>query len=113
MLDAVLLLASMLLCWAGFGLLALAQARYFGQFYASFRPVDHTNAAQAAIAFIAIGLALALCLKAQGGGFGSLLWVLLVTASAMTVALQLTWAPQHLKPVAWLVKKTFHRVSLS
>jgi hypothetical protein len=35
------------------------------------------------------------------------LWILLTTASAMAVALQLTWTPGALKPLAWLVKRLF------
>ena len=36
-----------------------------------------------------------------------------VKRGAMTVALQLTWAPQLLKPMAWLVKRLFHPSQLS
>ena len=107
-LSIVLLAVAFLLCWTGFGLLALAQERHFGLFYQSFRHPDQWIRVQAAIGIIAICLALPLCIKAQSAGFGSLLWVLMLTASAMTVALQLTWAPQNLKALAWLLKRFLH-----
>ena len=75
------------------------------------RPLAPKIRAQAAILIIAtaaiaaIAMALPLCIKAQGAGFGSLLWVLLLTLAALTVALQLTWAPLCLKPLAWLVSR--------
>ena len=99
------------LCWAGFALLALAQERHFGLFYLSFRPFSQWIYAQAAIGIIAIFLSLVLCIKAQGAGFGSLLWILMLPTSAMSVALQLTWAPSLFKPLAWLVKRCFHNFS--
>lgn len=109
-LSAALLGLAFVLCWAGFGLLALAQERHFCLFYPSFRPFTQLKRAQAAIGIIAIFLSLPLCIAAQAASFGSLLWLLLLPASAMTVALQLTWAPSALKPIAWLVKRCFHAV---
>ena len=106
--NAVWLAAAFLFSWVGFGLLALAQERHTGLFYPSFKPVAQVKQAQAAIGIIAICIAFALCIKTQSAGFGSLLWLLMLTASAMMVALQLTWAPQTLKPLAWLVKRFFH-----
>lgn len=90
-----------------FALLALAQERHFGRFYLLFRPLKQRIYGQLAIGIIAICLALPVCLKTQGAGFGSLLWFLMLTASAMMVALQLTWVPQLFKPLAWLVKRLF------
>ena len=106
--NALLLLAA-LLSWLGFALLALTQERHFALFYTSFSPFDQWIRAQAATGIIAICLTLPLCLKAQGAGFGSLLWVLLTTFTAMTVALQLTWAPNALRPLARLIQRLFRR----
>ena len=102
-----------LVCWAGFAGLALGQNRHFSRFYQSFMPVADVNRAQEAIAIIAIFLAFPLFVKTQGAGFGCLLRVFLITASAITVALQLTWPPSHFKPKAWLVKRFFHNDSLN
>ena len=107
-LSVALLGFAFFLCWAGFGLLALAQERHFYLFYPSFRPIAHLIRVQAAIGIIAIALSLPLCIEAQTAGFGSLLWLLLLPVSAMTVALLLTWLPSALKPLAWLVKRCFH-----
>jgi hypothetical protein len=104
-----LLLLAALLSWLGFALLALTQERHFALFYTSFKPFNQWIRAQAATGIIAIFLTLPLCMKAQGAGLGSLLWVLLTTASAMTVALQLTWAPNALKPLAWLIQRLFRQ----
>ncbi len=106
--NALLLLAA-LLSWLGFGLLALAQERHFALFYTSFKPFNQWIRVQAATGIIAIYLTFPLCLKAQGAGFGSLLWLFLTTATAMMVALQLTWAPNALKPLAWLIQRLFRR----
>ena len=111
--PTALLLAAYFLAWAGFALLALTQERHFYRFYTSFRPVAQLIHAQAAIRIIATCAALPLCIQAQGAGFGSLLWLLLATLAAMTVALQLTWAPQCLKPLAWLVNRFLHQSNLS
>ena len=100
--SAALLIQAALLGWAGFGLLALCQERHFGSFYHSFKPIALWIRLQAAIGLIAISLALPLCIKAQGASFGSLLWVLITTLSAVTVALQLTWTPGLLRPLAWV-----------
>ena len=105
--DTLMLFLAAILCWTGFALLALAQERHFGRFYLLFRPLKQRIYGQVAIGIIAICLALPVCLKTQGAGFGSLLWFLMLTASAMTVALQLTWVPQLFKPLAWLVKRLF------
>lgn len=103
-----LLSIAFLLTWVGFGLLALTQERHFSHFYPSFNLLYQWIRVPAAIGIIAVLSTFPLCIKAQGTGFGSLLWVLMLTASAMMVALQLTWAPHNLKPLAWLVKRLFH-----
>lgn len=107
-LSTTLLVGACLLTWAGFALLALTQERHFGVFYTLFRPVAQWLRAQRAIGIIAICLALPICIKAQSASFGSLLWLLMLTASAMTVALQLTWAAPTLRPLAWLVRRLVH-----
>jgi hypothetical protein len=109
--NTLLLMLAAWLAWTGFALLALAQERHFGHFYLSFKPAAQWIRAQAATGIIAICLSLPVCLKAQGAGFGSLLWILLITACAITVALQLTWAPKTFHPLAWLVQRFCKRLS--
>ncbi len=49
-------------------------------------------------------LALMLTIQAQGPSFGSLLWALMISAAAVTVAFTLTWQPGWLRPVAQLLR---------
>lgn len=48
-----------------------------------------------------LGSSLALLLVAEGGGFGALLWLLLLSAAAFCVAQTLSWKPHWLR---WLVR---------
>lgn len=107
-----LLVVACLLAWLGFALLALSQERHFERFYTSNRPPPQSDRAQVAIGIIAICAALPVCIGAQSPSFGSLLWVLITIAAATGTALQLTWAPRLLLPVAWLTKNLFHSRSL-
>jgi hypothetical protein len=52
-----------------------------------------------------VGLLMQACalmglLHSQGPGFGSLLWTVMLTFNAMTVAFVLTWKPRWLAPLA-------------
>lgn len=47
-----------------------------------------------------LALALGLCLWQDGAAFGSLLWLMLLSASALAVALQLSFGPSALR---WLL----------
>lgn len=94
--------SAFLLLFLGFALLALSQERHQQRVFGSDRPLPPVSRAQRATGFIAISLALPLCVLGQGGGFGSLLWVVLMGAAAMAVALLLTWRPQWLRLVARL-----------
>lgn len=97
--DLLLTLAAFWLALWGFALLALSQERHVEHVFGRHaRPASRLRA-QRATGFTAIGLGLPACLAAQGAGFGSLLWVVLVCAAAMGVALTLTWRPRWLR--AW------------
>lgn len=89
----------------GFALIALGQERHWERFLGSNWPPALTSRALRAIGLIVIALALPWCIGAQGASFGSLLWVTLVCAAAMSVALLLTWFPQWLRPLASLVAR--------
>ncbi|MBI2749758.1 MAG: DUF3325 domain-containing protein [Burkholderiales bacterium] len=78
----------------GFALLALSQPHHRERIYGSNGTVALVHPMQRAIGFIAIGLSLVASIADQGASFGSLLWVLLMSASAFTVALALTWRPR-------------------
>ncbi|MDQ3270648.1 MAG: DUF3325 domain-containing protein [Pseudomonadota bacterium] len=95
------------LLFLGFALLALSQDRYQECVFGSNGPIAPASRAQRATGLIAIALALPLCVWDQGGGFGSLLWVVLMGAAAMAVALLLTWRPRSLRLLGlWRIGKT-------
>lgn len=91
------MLIALLLNGLGFALLALSQPRHHERVYGSNGTVALVHPAQRAIGFIAIGVSLGACIASQGASFGSLLWVQLMSASAFTVALTLTWRPRWLR----------------
>lgn len=109
--EVLLMLTACLLVLLGFALLALGQERHADRVSESNRPLAHTSQSQRAIAFGAIALGLPCCMASQGGGFGSLLWVVLMSAAAMAVAFTLTWRPHWLRPLAWTAQKIFQRSS--
>lgn len=100
--EALLLLAACLLALLGFALLALSQERHFEHVFKKNRPIALVSITHRAIYLIAISLSLPLCIASQGASFGSLLWVMLVCAAAMAVALLLTWRPGWLRGLRYL-----------
>jgi Mg2+/Co2+ transporter CorB len=102
--EGVFMLVACLLNLMGFALLALSQERHLervlDQNHEANRPVALVYQAQRAIGFIAIGLSLPSCIVSQGASFGSLMWVVLMGAAAMAVALTLTWRPRWLRVLA-------------
>lgn len=97
--DLLLTLAAFGLALWGFALLALSQERHVERVFGHHARPAPSLRAQRATGFTAIGLSLPICLATEGAGFGSLLWVVQVCASAMGVALTLTWWPHWLR--AW------------
>lgn len=111
--EALLLMSACILVLLGFALLALGQERHAARVSQSNRALSPTNRAQRAIALGAIALGLPCCIASQSGGFGSLLWVVLMSAAAMAVAFTLTWQAHWLRPLAWAAQKVFQRSSVS
>lgn len=100
--DLLLTLAAFALALWGFALLALSQERHVEHVFGRHaRPAPRLRV-QRATGFTAIGLGLPACVAAEGAAFGSLLWVVLVCAAAMAVALTLTWRPHWLR--AWFFR---------
>lgn len=100
--EVLLLLAAGLMTLLGLALLALSQERHFEHVFHKNRPSAPVPTAHTAIILIATILSLPLCIASQGASFGCLLWVLLVCAAAMTVALLLTWRPCWLRCLRYL-----------
>lgn len=101
--DPFNLLAVCTLLWISFALLALSQERHRDSVLASATPLALRCRAQRMIAFIAIAAALPLCMALEGAAFGGLLWSLLLSACAASVALTLTVCPSMLRPLARLM----------
>lgn len=102
MFNALGLLATAAMLFISFALLALTQERHWETVCRSNRPFVQYQWARKAIFFIAIASALPLNIAREGAGFGSLLWVLMVCASAAAVAFTLTVCPVVLRPLALL-----------
>lgn len=91
------MLIALLLSLLGFALLALSQSHHRERIFGSNGRLALAEYTQRAISLIANGLSLGACITSQGASFGSLLWVLLMSVSAFTVALTLTWRPHWLR----------------
>jgi hypothetical protein len=100
---AAAILAACMGC-AGFGLLALSQREHW---LASACDLPYPSPGRirdvrALAALLATG-ALVPCVAGHGGGFGTLLWMLLLAASAFAIAFTLAWRPRRLAPLAFLM----------
>lgn len=89
-----------LLAVLGFALLALNQERHLTRVCEPAPSTFRSSRTQRVLAVLAIASGLPMCISAQGAGFGSLLWAMLLPATAMSVAFILTWRPHWLRPVA-------------
>lgn len=103
--DALWMSAASLLNTLGMAWLALSQERHRDTVCACQHPsptapspatLRHWRLRGAAL----LALALGLCLWQDGAAFGSLLWLMLLSASALAVALQLSFGPRALR---WLL----------
>lgn len=94
MTAALSLILASLAGYAGFACLALAMPDYWER---AGGDVSGHAARQNALRLcgaLMLCVALAICLWRDGPGFGALLWSVLVSASAIAVALTLTWRPR-------------------
>ncbi|HBM09979.1 DUF3325 domain-containing protein [Pseudomonas sp. Choline-3u-10] len=88
------------LCYLAFALLALCQqAHRKGVDPSACIPTAGGQRMRALCATLCLFTALALLLAGQGGGFGTVLWVLLASAAAFSLALTLAWKPAWLRPL--------------
>ena len=86
------------LCYLAFALLALCRAAQRKRVDPQACPANATGQwTRRLCTALCLSLALAMLLAAQGGGFGTLLWLLLVSAAAVSLALTLSWAPAALR----------------
>lgn len=98
MFDALLTLAAALACYLALALLALSQDDHWSR--AGMAPATTLARYWRHVAIITLILAGALCVAGHGTGFGLLLWVMLIGAAIVAVALTLSWRPQWLGSIA-------------
>jgi len=96
-------LAAYLLCVAGFGWLALAMEVHWRQASAAPLPSRPRRKLLQGLGVTALAGSLAACLAADHVSMAPLVWLMLLAAAALTVALGLSWRPRWLRPlVAWM-----------
>lgn len=88
------LIAASLASYSGFACLALAMPRHGAAARGQKTGVMLHRRRLRACGFLMLGIAYALCVYCDGPGFGSLLWVVLISEAAVAVALTLAWHPQ-------------------
>ncbi len=92
------------MCWTGFGLLALSQREHWTVSAAELAyPSRRRVRGVRFLGALLLAGALAPCVAAHGAGFGLLLWMLLLAASAAAVAFTLAWRPRWLALLAFLM----------
>lgn len=97
MTSGLLLLAAFAAAWLGFACLALAMDRNWEQVFGQRVDRSPYRGRLRALGWPLLGAAYALCWLRDGASFGSLLWMVLIGAAAMAVALVLAWRPHWLR----------------
>ena len=99
--SVLLLVAASLASYGGFACLALAMPCHWRDASGQRVNVAPHRTWLRPCGFLLLGTAYILCLYRDGPSFGSLLWVVLISAAAIAVALTLAWHPQWLLPAVW------------
>lgn len=95
------------LCYFAFALLALSQPVHMKVVDPNAPAPDRPSQKRQRLgAALLLASALSLLLVAQGGAFGSLLWMTLLSAGALSLSLTLSWRPGWLRFIARLVVST-------
>lgn len=98
MLETLLTLVAALACYLALALLALSQDDHWSR--AGMPPATRLAHRWRYVASIVLILAGLLCVAGHGAGFGLILWVMLIGAGIVAVALTLSWRPQWLGGMA-------------
>jgi len=100
--SGLLLTAAWLVCAMGMACLALAMEAHWSQVRAG-RALSPNGAWRLrALGVAGLALSLVLCLAADHPSMAVLVWVMTIGASALVVALTLTWRPRWLSVLAWV-----------
>ncbi len=98
MLESLLTLTAAAACYLALALLALSQEEHWTR--VGMPPATPLARRWRHAAFITLILAGVLCVAGHGAGFGLILWVMLIGAGIVAVALTLSWRPQWLAGIA-------------
>lgn len=98
MLEALLTIAATAASYLAMALFALAQEEHWQR--AGMAPATTLARRWRHVAVIILMLAGVLCVAGHGAGFGLILWVMLIGAAIVAVALTLSWRPQWLGSIA-------------
>jgi hypothetical protein len=98
---ALLMLAMAASCF-GFACLALSMERHREAVSAEIAWSARQLAVLRTIGGLALVVSLMLALLRDGPSFGSLMWVLILTAGAIAVSFTLTWRPHWLRHMAYI-----------
>lgn len=103
MLESLLTLAAAAATYLAMALLALSQEEHWT--LAGMPPATALARRWRYAAIAVLTLAGALCVAGHGAGFGLLLWVMLIGAGIIAVALTLSWWPHSLRGIALIASK--------
>lgn len=98
--EAALLLAGFAASWLGFALLASSQAQHRKAIAVTRLPSAQQRLIQRGAGGLLLLFALVPTYLRDGPSFGVVLWLLLLSLAAMTLALMLAWRPGCLSPIA-------------
>lgn len=100
--SGLLLTAAWLVCALGMACLALAMEAHWSQVRAGCALSPGGAWRLRALGVAGLALSLVLCLAADHPSMAALVWVMTIGASALVVALTLTWRPRWLAVLAWV-----------
>lgn len=99
---ALLLSAALIVCVVGMACLALAMDTHWTQ-VRSGRPLSKAGVWRLrGLGALGLTASLVLCLAVDHASMAALVWVMALGASALLVALALTWRPTWLRVFAWV-----------
>lgn len=96
----MLYIAVLFLAYVGFALLALGQERHWRAVTGSASQMVLRVSRLRGLGCLALAVSFGLALLGDGPSFGTLLWITLLSLSAMAVAFTLAWRPKWLSPLA-------------
>lgn len=97
------LAAAAVCCLCGLGWLALTMETHWKQVRTD-KPAERTVQVLRYLGSAALFTSLLFCLAADHPSMASLVWVMLLAASALTIAFTFTWRPRLLAPLVGWVK---------